>query len=30
MSIELLSTMMASVFFGVWFLVGHILSIDHH
>ncbi|MFN7843032.1 MAG: hypothetical protein ACK5YR_07635 [Pirellula sp.] len=29
MSIEFLSTAMASLFVGVWLLVGHIISVDH-
>ena len=29
MSIEFLSTAMASLFIGVWILVGHIISVDH-
>lgn len=29
MSVEIVHTVMASIFFGVWLLVGHILSVDH-
>lgn len=29
MSIEFLNTAMASLFLGVWLLVGHIISVDH-
>ncbi len=29
MSADFLNTLMASLFVGVWLLVGHIISVDH-